>query len=128
MSAPRDCIFGGASVALKIILGYGVASVSRIDKIIGLFCKRDLLKRRYSAQETYDFIDPTNHSHPISKIHTLSKEPYTLLQYTFSPPSRSGCCGAKRVVETGIRGPPFSCVVPKGHPPIDTSLSVCVCE
>ena len=31
---------------------YGVASVSRIDQIIGLFCKRALLKRRYSAKET----------------------------------------------------------------------------
>jgi len=31
---------------------YGVALVSRIDKIIGLFCKRALQKRRYSAKET----------------------------------------------------------------------------
>jgi len=38
---------------------------SRIDKIIGLFCKRDLQKRQYSAKETYDFIDPTDRSHPI---------------------------------------------------------------
>ena len=30
---------------------YGVASVSRIDKIIGLFCKRALYKRRYSAKK-----------------------------------------------------------------------------
>jgi len=44
---------------------YGVAVVSRIDKIIGLFCKRDLSKRRYSAKETYNFIDPTDRSHPI---------------------------------------------------------------
>jgi len=43
----------------------GVAVVSRIDKIIGLFCKRDLSKRRYSAKETYNFIDPTDRSHPI---------------------------------------------------------------
>ena len=32
---------------------YGVASVSRIDKIISLLCKRALQKRRYSAKETY---------------------------------------------------------------------------
>jgi len=44
---------------------YGVASVSRIDKIVGLFCKRALLKRRYSAKETFNFIDPTDRSHPI---------------------------------------------------------------
>ena len=36
-----------------------MASVSRIDTIIGLFCKRDLQKRQYSAKETYDLIDPT---------------------------------------------------------------------
>jgi len=47
------------------ILWYGVATFSRIDKIIGLFCKRDLQKGRYSAKETYDFIDPTDRSHPI---------------------------------------------------------------
>jgi len=39
--------------------------VSRIDKIIGLFCKRALQKRLYSAKETYNFIDPTNRIHPI---------------------------------------------------------------
>ena len=37
----------------------GVPSVSRIDKLIGLFCKRALSNRRYSAKETCDFIDPT---------------------------------------------------------------------
>jgi len=33
--------------------------------IIGLFCKRDLYKRRYSAKETCNLIDPTDRSHPI---------------------------------------------------------------
>jgi len=47
------------------IYDYGVALVSRIDKIIGLFCKRALQKRQYSAKETYNFIDPTHRSHPI---------------------------------------------------------------
>ena len=44
---------------------YGVATLSRIDKMIGLFCKRALYKRRYSAKETCHFIDPTDRSHPI---------------------------------------------------------------
>jgi len=44
-------------------LSYGVATLSRIDKRIGLFGKRDLLKRQYSAKETYNLIDPTDHSH-----------------------------------------------------------------
>jgi len=52
---------------------YGVASVSRIGKIIGLFCKRALEKRHYSAKENYNFIDPTNRSHPIDvrSIHSV---------------------------------------------------------
>ena len=45
---------------------YGVALLNRIYKIRGLFCKRALQKRRYSAKETCDFIDPTDLSHPIT--------------------------------------------------------------
>ena len=44
---------------------YGVVLVSRIDKIVGLFCQRALEKRRYSAKETHIFFDPANRSHPI---------------------------------------------------------------
>jgi len=33
-----------------------VATVSRIDSIIGLLSRRDLSKRRYYAKETYDFL------------------------------------------------------------------------
>jgi len=33
--------------------GYGEATISRLLKIIGLFCKRALSKRRYSAKKTY---------------------------------------------------------------------------
>jgi len=47
------------------ILCYGVALIRRTNKIIVLSCKTALLKRRYSAQETYDLIDPTDRSHPI---------------------------------------------------------------
>jgi len=42
----------------------GVATISRLLKIIGLFCKRALSKGRYSAKETYNFKEPTNRSHP----------------------------------------------------------------
>jgi len=48
---------------------YGVAAVSRLDKIIGLFCKIALQKRQYSAKGTYNFIDPTDRSHPIPTSH-----------------------------------------------------------
>jgi len=50
---------------------YGVATISRLLKIIGLFCKRALYKRRYSAKETYNFKEPTNRSHLIC-IYTLN--------------------------------------------------------
>jgi len=45
--------------------GYGVATVSMIDKIIGLFCRILSLLYGSFAKETYNFIDPTNQSHPI---------------------------------------------------------------
>ena len=47
---------------------YGVATVGRIDKIIGLFCKRAPYKRLYSAKETYNFKEPTDRSHPICEM------------------------------------------------------------
>jgi len=39
---------------------YGVATISRLLEIAGLFCKKDLSKRRYSAKETYNSEEPTN--------------------------------------------------------------------
>ena len=47
---------------------YAAALASRIDKIIGLFCKTALSKGRYSATETYNFIDATDRSHSIDYI------------------------------------------------------------
>jgi len=44
---------------------YGVATVSRIDKIIRLFCKILSLLKGSFAKETYNLIDPTDRSHPI---------------------------------------------------------------
>jgi len=45
---------------------YGVASVSRIDKIIGFFCRMSSLLQGSFAKETCNFIDPANRSHPIA--------------------------------------------------------------
>jgi len=44
---------------------YGVATTCRLLKIIGLFCKRALLKRLYSARETCNFKERTSRSHPL---------------------------------------------------------------
>jgi len=46
---------------------YEMATICRLLKIIGLFCKRALYKRQYSAKETCHFKEPTNRSHPICK-------------------------------------------------------------
>jgi len=45
--------------------GYGVATVSSIDKILGLFCIIAFLLQGSFAKETSIFIDFTNPSHPI---------------------------------------------------------------
>ena len=42
-----------------------MATISRLLKVIGLFCKRTLQKRLYSAKETYNFKEPTKRSQPI---------------------------------------------------------------
>jgi len=52
---------------------YGVATISTLLQIIGLFCKSALLKRRYSAKEINNFKEPTNRSHPIRRDHGLHR-------------------------------------------------------
>ena len=49
-----------------------MATFSRIDKIIGLFCRISSLLQGSFAKETYNFIDPTNRSHPISDARALA--------------------------------------------------------
>jgi len=47
---------------------YGVATISRMLKNIGLFCKRALQKRPIFCKETYIFKHPTHRSHPIFSL------------------------------------------------------------
>jgi len=47
------------------IPSYRVATISRLLKIIGLFCKRALQQRFYFAKETSCFKEPTKRSHPV---------------------------------------------------------------
>jgi len=47
-----------------------VATISRLLKIIGLFCTILGLLQGSFAKETYNFKEPTNRSHPISAHHT----------------------------------------------------------
>jgi len=62
---------------------YGVATIGRLLKIIGLFCKRALQKRLYSAKETYNCKEPTNCSHPM-------------------PYSAAVCCNALQCVAVSV--------------------------
>jgi len=45
---------------------YGVATISRLLKIIGLFCRISSLLQGSFAKETYNLKEPTNGSHPIT--------------------------------------------------------------
>jgi len=54
-------------------VGYGVVTVSRIDKTTGLSCRIASLLSVSFAKGTYNFIDPTNCSHPIARIHRHDK-------------------------------------------------------
>jgi len=77
----RVCVCEGGTERERIVYGteedlnigrYGVAMNSKLLKIIGLFCKRALSKRLYSAKETYDFKEPTNRSHPITAVEVIA--------------------------------------------------------
>jgi len=57
---------------------YGVATISRLPKIIGLFCKRALLKRLCSAKETYKFKERTNRCHPIARMLADCSRPHQI--------------------------------------------------
>ena len=57
------CVLGNRAVA-----HYGVATISRMLKNIGLFCKRALQKRPVFCKETCIFKHPTHRSHPIPGI------------------------------------------------------------
>ena len=47
------------------IVRYGVATISRLLKIVGLFCRISSLLEGSFAKETYNVKEPTNRSHPI---------------------------------------------------------------
>ena len=52
------------------VLVYGLATISRLLKIAGLFCRIQSLLQGSFAEETYNFKEPTNRRHPIHQ-HTL---------------------------------------------------------
>jgi len=71
------------------MLWYGVATIRRLLKIIGLGCKRALQKRLYSAKETCNFMEPTIRSHPVTlDSSVMCVENFNFLMYVDS--KRSG--------------------------------------
>jgi len=66
------------------VCGCGVATISRILEIIGLFRKRALQKRLYFAKETYNFKEPTNRSHPMCISVCGVAEPFNCTTYVSS--------------------------------------------
>ena len=63
---------------------YGVATVSRIDKIVGLFCSIQSLLQGSFAEETYTYTHTHPHTHPRTHTHThfcIYVSKYTLRQY-----------------------------------------------
>jgi len=59
----RVCLCHLVSVQCLSSACYRVATVSRIEQIIGLFCRLLSLLQGSFAKETYNFIDLTNQSH-----------------------------------------------------------------
>jgi len=51
---------------------YGVATIRRLLRIIGLFCRISSLLLGSDAKETYNFKEPTSRSHPIF-IYAMSR-------------------------------------------------------
>jgi len=80
---------------------YGVATISRLLKITGLFCKRALYKRLYSAKENYNFKEncnfkePTNRSHPLA-IYTVKFVASSLLSKYSTYRQRIGSASCSR--------------------------------
>jgi len=79
LSANSAIVRGGGYALIYAILlnAYKVATISRIPKNIGLFCKRALKKRLYSAKETCIFKEPTNHSHPTRSWYAIKQGLYS---------------------------------------------------
>ena len=60
---------------------YGVATISRLLQIVGLFCRVSSLLKGFFAKETYNLKESTNRSNPIAvhmELYFLHMEQYFL--------------------------------------------------
>jgi len=79
------------SCSVCVYVPYGVATISRLLTIIGIFCRISSLLQGSSAKETCNFKEPTNLSHRISAHHIfdIPTKTYTYTHvylYTFDFP------------------------------------------
>jgi len=59
-----SCVQFRIPIDHQVLSHYGVATVSRLLKIIGLFCRIPFLLQGFFVKETYNFKEPTDRSHP----------------------------------------------------------------
>jgi len=89
-------------------MSYGVAMISRLLRIIGLFSKRALYKWLYSAKRTYNFMEPTNRSHPVLTQRTIHLCFYPVLRvcdpFSFWAVSRRAMLGDVTRVSHDLNG------------------------
>ena len=77
-----------AFIVVEWMLCYGVATISRLLKVIGLFCQRAQEKRLYSANETYNLKEPIDrHGTPVIQTSTIHQK--SLLSYQTSHTSET---------------------------------------
>jgi len=89
---------------------YGVATVSKIDKITGLFCRISSLLYGSFAKVTYDFIDPTNQSHPIVSSYLRYIKwvmSHTLMSHVTH--KNESCHACKCIMSQSPQGPGDAC-------------------
>jgi len=58
------CSFFAMTICIYIYT-YGVATISRLLQIIGLFLQKSPIKEMIFCEKTYNFKEPTYFSHPI---------------------------------------------------------------
>jgi len=73
---------------------YGVATISRLLKMIRLFCRISSLLQGSFAKESYNFQEPTNRSHPIVQFQDI----FSSLTRTDSPSERERTCARARAL------------------------------
>ena len=111
---------------------YGVATMSRLLKIIGLFCRISSLSQGSFVKGTYDFKEPTSRSHPIYRrlfqISSLLQGSFAKETYNFKEPtSRSHPIFRRLFPISSLLQGSFAKVTYNFKEPTSRSHPICVC-